>query len=60
MDQVLGGLIGGIQAGLGYLGARDLTRLRERARYIRVTAAGMREASPHDVVEVKTTATPSP
>jgi IMP dehydrogenase len=57
VDQVLNGLIGGLQSGLGYLGAPNLAQLRERARYIRVTAAGMREASPHDVIEVKTTTT---
>ncbi|MBN8248051.1 MAG: IMP dehydrogenase [Verrucomicrobia bacterium] len=54
VDQVLNSLVGGLQSGLGYLGAPDLPQLRQRARYIRVTAAGMREASPHDVIEVKT------
>lgn len=53
IDDVLGQLIGGIQSGMGYLGANNLERLREKARYIRVTPAGQREASPHDVVEVK-------
>mgnify|MGYP002789596749 CR=1 FL=1 len=55
LDQVLSQLIGGIQSGLGYLGARDLIQLRQKARFTRITAAGLREASPHDVVEVKTT-----
>ena len=32
----------------------DLTELREKARFIRVSPAGMREAAPHDVVELKT------
>ncbi len=54
LDRVMGLLIGGIQSGMGYLGAENLTALRERARYIRVSGAGMREASPHDVVELKT------
>ena len=52
--RVLAQLIGGIQSGMGYLGAADLTELREKARYIRVSPAGMREAAPHDVVELKT------
>ena len=52
-DRVLTQLIGGIQSGLGYLGAANLAQLRQRARYIRVSAAGMREAAPHDVLEVK-------
>ena len=60
VDQVLNSLVGGLQSGLGYLGAANLVKLRERARYIRVTAAGMREASPHDVIEVKTTTSTNP
>jgi IMP dehydrogenase len=54
VDRVLAQLIGGIQAGMGYLGAANLEQLRQNARFIRVSAAGMREAAPHDVVELKT------
>jgi IMP dehydrogenase len=54
VDRVLAQLIGGIQSGMGYLGAANLTQLRDKARYIRVSPAGMREAAPHDVVELKT------
>ncbi len=54
VDHVLEQLVGGIQSGMGYLGAKNLTQLRDRARYIRVSPAGMREAAPHDVVEFKT------
>src|SRR5512138_3374169 len=53
VDRVLGQLIGGIQAGMGYLGAANLAQLREKARFIRVSPAGQREATPHDVVELK-------
>ena len=53
VDSVLAQLIGGIQSGMGYLGARDLPTLRAKARYIRVSPAGLREAAPHDVVEIK-------
>ena len=53
VDVVLAQLVGGIQSGMGYLGARDLPALRSKARYIRVSPAGLREASPHDVVEIK-------
>ena len=52
--RVLAQLIGGIQSGMGYLGAANLPQLREKARYIRVSPAGQREAVPHDVVELKT------
>lgn len=53
-DDVLAGLVGGVQSGMGYLGARDIATLRANARYIRVSAAGMKEAAPHDVIEVST------
>ncbi|MDR2512560.1 MAG: IMP dehydrogenase [Puniceicoccales bacterium] len=54
VDKLLATLAGGVQSGLGYQGATDLAELREKARYIRVSAAGQREAAPHDVVEIKT------
>ena len=54
LERTLASLIGGIQSGMGYLGAANLTELRKRARYIRVSPAGMKEAGAHDVVEVKT------
>ncbi len=54
VDRVLTQLIGGIQSGMGYLGAANLVQLREKARFIRVSPAGQREAAAHDVVEVKT------
>jgi IMP dehydrogenase len=54
VDRVLAQLIGGIQSGMGYLGAANLSQLRDKARYIRVSPAGQREAAPHDVVELKT------
>jgi len=53
LDGVLRELIGGVQSGMGYLGARDLPTLRKNARYLRVSPAGQREAAPHDVVTVK-------
>jgi IMP dehydrogenase len=54
VERVLGQLVGGIQSGMGYLGAANLNQLRTKARYIRVSPAGMKEAAPHDVVELKT------
>jgi len=54
VERVLSQLVGGIQSGMGYLGAANLEQLRSKARYIRVSSAGMKEAAPHDVVELKT------
>ena len=54
VDAVLTQLIGGIQSGMGNLGASNLAQLREKARFIRVSPAGIREAGTRDTVEVKT------
>jgi IMP dehydrogenase len=54
VDDVLAGLVGGLQSGMGYLGARTLAELRAKARFARVSPAGQKEAAPHDVIEVST------
>jgi IMP dehydrogenase len=54
LSGVLRELVGGIQSGMGYLGAATLPELRANARYIRVSPAGQKESSPHDVITVKT------
>jgi len=54
VDDVLATLIGGVQSGMGYLGAANLPELRAKARYVQVSAAGQKEAAPHDVIEVAT------
>ncbi|MFQ3671769.1 MAG: IMP dehydrogenase [Verrucomicrobiia bacterium] len=53
LESVLRQLVGGVQSGMGYLGAATLPELKTRARFIRVTPAGQRESAPHDVIEVK-------
>lgn len=42
-------LIGGVRAGMGYCGTKDLRDLREKAQFIRMTGAGLRESHPHQV-----------
>jgi IMP dehydrogenase len=54
VDDVLDTLIGGVQSGMGYLGAANLSELRQRARFVRVSPAGQKEAETHDVIEVST------
>jgi IMP dehydrogenase len=46
-------LVGGLRAGMGYVGARDIEALRRDARFIRVTMAGQIESHPHDVTITK-------
>ena len=53
LKETINQLIGGIRAGLGYLGAENLNELKKRAKYVQVTAAGQRESAPHDVIQVK-------
>jgi len=46
---ILHQLVGGLKAGMGYVGARDLTELRAKATFVCITAAGIRENGVHDV-----------
>jgi len=46
-------LMGGLRAGMGYVGARDLAELRAKARFARITNAGLIESHPHDVFVTK-------
>ena len=54
VDDALSTLVGGVQSGMGYLGAATLAELRAKARFVRVSSAGRKEAETHDVVEVST------
>ena len=42
-------LRGGLRASMGYVGAADITQMRERAEFVQITSAGMRESHVHDV-----------
>jgi IMP dehydrogenase len=46
-------LIGGLKAGMGYCGCRTIEELREKARFVKISAAGMRESHVHDVIITK-------
>lgn len=46
-------LVGGLKSGMGYVGARSIKELAERSRFVRITAAGLRESHVHDVVITK-------
>lgn len=49
LGELLFHLMGGLRAGLGYVGAANLDELRAKAVFLQVTAAGLRESHPHDV-----------
>ncbi|MEZ6022926.1 MAG: IMP dehydrogenase [Hyphomonadaceae bacterium] len=42
-------LVGGLRAAMGYVGARDLKEMREKARFVKISSAGLRESHVHDV-----------
>jgi IMP dehydrogenase len=46
-------LIGGLRAGMGYVGCGTLDELRQKAKFIRVTSAGLKESHVHDVIITK-------
>jgi len=46
-------LVGGLRAGMGYCGCGSIRELQERARFLRVTSAGLRESHVHDVIITK-------
>jgi IMP dehydrogenase len=43
-------LVGGLRSGMGYVGCKTIAELRQKARFIRISAAGLRESHVHDVI----------
>jgi IMP dehydrogenase len=48
LDEVMYQYIGGLRAGMGYVGARTISELQE-AKFVRITNSGLRESHPHGV-----------
>ena len=46
-------LVGGLKSGMGYVGAATLKEFQEKSRFVRITAAGLRESHVHDVIITK-------
>ncbi|NVM56701.1 MAG: IMP dehydrogenase, partial [Desulfobacterales bacterium] len=46
-------LVGGLRAGMGYVGCRTVEELRQNARFVRITTSGLRESHVHDVIITK-------
>ena len=49
IDVILHQMVGGLRAAMGYVGAEDIAQLQKRAKFIRITGAGLRESHVHDV-----------
>jgi len=46
-------LLGGVRAGMGYCGVKNIKELKEKTKFIQITSAGLRESHPHDVIITK-------
>ena len=46
-------LMGGLRSGMGYIGARTIPEMRAKAKFVRITAAGLKESHVHDVIITK-------
>jgi len=46
-------LVGGLRAGMGYCGCRTIKELQKKARFVKLTQAGLRESHVHDVIITK-------
>jgi IMP dehydrogenase len=53
INDVINELAGGLKAALGYVGARDLNELKQKAKFGILTPAGMQEMQPHDIITPK-------
>ncbi|WP_054743475.1 IMP dehydrogenase [Cellulosilyticum ruminicola] len=42
-------MVGGLRAGMGYAGAKTIDELREKAQFVKITSAGLKESHPHDI-----------
>ena len=46
-------LLGGLRSGMGYCGAKTIENMKERAKFVKITGAGLRESHPHDIFITK-------
>ncbi|APU67218.1 MAG: IMP dehydrogenase [Bacteroidota bacterium] len=53
LEESIHQFVGGLKAGMGYCGAKDVETLKENGRFVKITAAGVHESHPHDVTITK-------
>ena len=49
LEESINQFVGGLRAGMGYCGAKDIAGLQDNGRFIKITASGIHESHPHDV-----------
>jgi IMP dehydrogenase len=50
VDMVVHQMVGGLRSGMGYCGAASIPELQQKARFVRISGAGLRESHVHDVI----------
>jgi IMP dehydrogenase len=53
LSQNLFQLVGGLRSGMGYVGAKNISELKEKAQFVRITGSSLKESHPHDVTITK-------
>ena len=53
LSGLIGQLVGGLRAGMGYTGCRTIKELQENARFMKITSASLKESHVHDVIITK-------
>jgi len=53
LSEVMYQLVGGLRAGMGYCGAKNVKSLQEKAKFVKITHSGIQESHPHDVIITK-------
>ncbi|MGA3326909.1 MAG: IMP dehydrogenase [Terriglobia bacterium] len=53
LEELIAQLVGGLRSGMGYCGSANIQELQQRGRFVRITAAGLRESHVHDVIITK-------
>ena len=53
LEESIHQFVGGLKAGMGYCGAKDIEALKERGKFVKITASGIHESHPHDVTITK-------
>ena len=50
VSEILFQLVGGLKSSMGYCGAKDISDMHEKARFVRITSSGIKESHPHDLL----------
>lgn len=55
LEKVIGQMVGGLRQGLGYSGAKNISDLHKKAKFVKITVAGLKESHPHGLQNIQDT-----